>query len=78
MRTGYSQYYNFKLYNNLKVCTQKYCTCPKPKQYNQILPKKNYLKAFGNTFINYINMPLLVLKNKDIIKNKLKQFIKIN
>ena len=69
---------NFKLYNKPKVCTQKCCTCPKPKQYNQILSKKNYLKAFGNVFINYINMPLLVLKNKDIIKNKLEQFIKIN
>ena len=68
---------HFKLNNCAKVCTQKYCTCPKPKIYNQITEKKASIKACISTLYNYINLPFLIFKNKEIIKTKLKQYVKI-
>ena len=64
---------NFKLNTKAQICTQKYCTCPKPRHYNQIETKKSYLNAGINTFINYIYMPILILKHFDKIKRKLNQ-----
>lgn len=67
---------NFKLNEKNLPCIQKYCTCPKPKLYNQILPQKNYILASFIAMVNLFYLPIKLLKNKNIIKRKLAQLIK--
>lgn len=69
---------NFKLKNKPQICTQKFCTCPKPKQYNQIEQQKNYIIALKDSFINSIFLPILTIKQIKILKRKLRQSQKIN
>ena len=69
---------NFRLNTKAQICTQKYCTCPKPKQYNQIETKKSYLNANIDFFINQIFMPILIFKHYELLKEKLKHLFKIN
>lgn len=63
---------NFKLNDKADICTKKICTCPKPKEYNQISNKK----AKGviiKDIKNCLYFPYLLFKNKDIAIQKLKQ-----
>ncbi len=69
---------NFKLNSKAQVCTQKFCTCPKPKEYNQITKTKNYLTAFLYTFTNICFLPFFMANNHKIIKRKIKQAIKLS
>jgi len=69
---------DFALNNGAKPCTQKYCTCPKPQLYNQILDKKNYPMAFFLKFTNLFFLPINIVKKRRILKEKLIQFFKTN
>ena len=64
---------NFKLNQYANVCTNKTCTCPKPKAYNQITNDKNYKIAIKTTLLNLINLPKAIIQNREIIKAKIKQ-----
>jgi len=67
---------NFKLNNKPIPCSLNFCTCPKPKIYNQILNQRCLIKAVYFKIYNYIFMPYYLLKNMDIVKTKLKQYFK--
>lgn len=69
---------DFSLNNEPVACTNCLCTCPKPKNYFQILEEKDYANALKNLFINALYLPQLVFKNKEIVFRKLKQLFKIN
>lgn len=64
----------FKLFTCAKPCMNTKCTCPKPISYNMLdLKRNNYLLAGVYLVKNLIYLPLLVLKNKDILKAKFRQ-----
>ncbi len=67
---------NFNLKNIPSPCVQKYCTCPKPALYNQILNKKSLFKANIARLINLAYMPYYIFKNSKIIKDKITQYLK--
>ncbi|MBQ4646623.1 MAG: radical SAM protein [Candidatus Gastranaerophilales bacterium] len=66
---------DFKLNDDAKACTNCSCNCPKPQLYNQICIEKDYLEALKETGKNIINLPKLILKNKEIVIAKIKQFL---
>lgn len=68
---------NFELNASADVCTNCYCMCPKPQAYNQICIEKDYKTAVKNSLLNLIYLPILLYKNKNIVKIKLKQFLNI-
>ena len=68
---------NFKLNNCPITCSKKQCNCPKPKKYNQILIERDYKTAFKNMLLNYLYLPKHILKNRTIIKTKIKQLFNI-
>ena len=65
---------NFKLLNAPQVCTNKFCTCPKPMNYNQITESKNSKKAFFLNCINKFYFPFLLIRNFNIAKTKFNHF----
>lgn len=65
---------NFSLLNTMKPCVHNFCTCPKPKNYNQITNRKALLKAVAARVLNMIFMPYFIVKNIDIVNVKIKQF----
>lgn len=66
---------NFKLNNSPLVCTNKQCTCPKPKQYKQITDKTNYIQAMTMSIYNLIFLPSLIFKNRKRVLEKIRQKI---
>lgn len=68
---------NFNLNTEEKVCIQKYCTCPKPKSYGQITNEKQPLIAFFTKIRNIAFLPMMFIKNNEIVKIKLKQYFKL-
>jgi len=64
---------NFSLLKTFKPCVHNFCTCPKPKNYNQITDIKAPVSAYFMKMLNMIFLPCYVIKNKDIIKTKLIQ-----
>ena len=79
-RFNYSNYLGniidseFKLNSDAHACTSSCCNCPKPQAYNQICIERDYIEAFGRTAKNIINLPRLIIKNKQIVITKIKQF----
>ncbi len=65
---------SFSLLNKAKPCVHKYCTCPKPKNYNQITDKKALLKAIAAKAINTICMPYFIFKHFNVVKAKIRQY----
>lgn len=82
-RFNYSNYLGnindseFKLADGAFACTSLCCNCPKPQVYNQICIEKDYIEALQDTGRNVINLPKLIIKNKEIIIAKIKQFFTI-
>ena len=66
---------NFKLIKKATPCAMKYCNCPKPIIYNQIKENKKPIQAIVQNLKNLLFLPYLIVKNKNIIKIKLKQKI---
>lgn len=69
---------DFALNSIPSACNSCVCTCPKPRNYFQILDEKDEVVAFKNLFLNIAYLPQLMLKNKEIVFRKLKQFLKIS
>ena len=69
---------NFKLNKTPSPCVQKICTCPKPNNYNQITFDKKKLYANSLKLINLFYFPFLAIKKKEIIFQKIKQYIKLS
>lgn len=69
---------NFNLLKRMEPCTFKFCGCPKPLIYNQITEQKDYINTIKSMVINTIFLPYYVIKNKNILKNKLLQYITQN
>ena len=79
-RFNYSNYLGninnseFKLNEDAFACTSSCCNCPKPQAYSQICIERDYIEALGKTVKNIINLPRLIIKNKQIVITKIKQF----
>ena len=68
---------NFTLNKAPQPCVQKICTCPKPNNYKQITNETNYAKAYILKAKNLIFLPVLILKKRKIVLQKLNQYIKL-
>lgn len=66
----------FALFNCPMPCLNKTCTCPKPINRNMLdMEQSNYLKALVLTVKNFVFLPVLGIKNFDILKAKFIQGI---
>ena len=66
---------NFSLLSKPKPCIHNICTCPKPKNYNQILDKKSKFFALYLKYYSLLFLPYYFVKNFNIVKIKLKHFL---
>ncbi len=67
---------NFKMYKSPIPCLNKNCTCPKPIingliDYN----RSNFLKASVLSLYNLLFIPYYLIKNRNILKAKIRQII---
>lgn len=65
---------NFCLKKSALPCVFKKCSCNKPLLYNQLTNQKSILKVFFMSMYNIINLPFLVIKNSETVKNKIYQY----
>lgn len=67
---------NFALFKTPMPCLNKTCTCPKPIRHNMLdLGRNDYSKAIFLGVKNLVFLPLLMVKNFDILKAKFEQGI---
>lgn len=72
---GNVQELDFTLNKDACACTSCLCNCPKPQAYNQICIERDYIEALRNLGLNVLNLPRLIIKNKEVVFAKIKQFL---
>ena len=67
-----------KLNDKAQACPKNCCTCPKPSKYNQITNKKDKKSALKQKITNAIFLPLMLVKNRNIVLEKLKHYLDLS
>lgn len=63
-----------KLINSAVVCSNICCSCYKHQAYNQLCVEKDEKESCKNLFFDMINLPKMIIKNKQLFVVKIKQF----